>query len=139
MIYCAFVGTFREKRFQQMTEEYHKRLGRLWPVTIITLTEKPKEILKFIDQKKNKGILVSLDAHGEKMDSARFIGWVTQSPQDLYFFAWGADGPPEETKTIKMKSLSLSPMTYSHELARVLLLEQLYRSGATLKGHPYPR
>ncbi len=139
MIYCVFIGSFREKRFQQMAEEYHKRLERLWPVAVVTLIEKPKGILKFIELKKNKGTLVSLDAHGEKMDSTQFISWVTQSSQDIYFFAWGADGPPVEAPSVKMRSLSLSPMTYSHELARVLLLEQLYRSGATLKGHPYPR
>jgi len=82
---------------------------------------------------------VSLDAHGETLDSPAFTEWVTRSSRDLYFLGWGADGPPPDLPNKDMKSLSLSPMTYSHELARVLLLEQLYRAGASLRGHPYPR
>jgi 23S rRNA (pseudouridine1915-N3)-methyltransferase len=139
MIYCVFVGKFKEKRLQQMVGEYRQRLERLWPVTILEVSEKPKEILKLIQTKKDKGVLVSLDAHGQKMDSGAFVQWVIQSPRDIHFFAWGANGPPAEISEIHMKNVSLSPMTYSHELARVLLMEQLYRAGATLSGHPYPR
>lgn len=139
MVYCVFIGSFKEKRFRESVEEYHKRLTRLWPVTILELAEKPKEISRFIESKKGKGTLVSLQAHGEGMDSAAFTGWVTRSARDLYFLAWGADGPPREVSKVPMRELSLSPMTWSHELARVLLMEQLYRAGATLKGHPYPR
>lgn len=139
MIYCFFVGKFKEKRYQQAVLDYHQRLKKLWPVTLSEIPEEPKEILKLLEAKKNKGILVSLDAEGERMDSPAFIRWVTQSSPDIHFFAWGASGPPAENLKTRMKSLSLSPMTYSHELARVLLLEQLYRAGATLKGHPYPK
>ena len=139
MIYCAFVDSFKDKRLAQMSSEYLRQLERWWPVTVVTLPEKPKEILKFIESKKDKGIMVSLDAHGERMDSAAFIKWVTQSSRDIYFLGWGANGPPDEVSKLKLKSLSISPMTFSHELARVLLLEQLYRSGATLKNHPYPK
>ncbi len=139
MIYCFFVGKFKEKRFQEAVADYHKRLRTLWPVTLVEIPENSKEIAKVLESKRNKGILVSLDAEGERMDSPEFIRWVTQSSPDLHFFAWGADGPPKNLGDVKMKSLSLSPMTYSHELARVLLMEQLYRAGATLKGHPYPR
>jgi 23S rRNA (pseudouridine1915-N3)-methyltransferase len=138
MIYCVFIGSFKDKRLQQLAAEYHRRLERLWPVTLLELPENPKGIAKFIENKKGRVVLVSLDAHGESLDSSDFIKWVTQSSRDLYFFAWGADGPPKELRKIGMKSLGLSPMTYSHELARVLLMEQLYRAGATLKGHPYP-
>ena len=139
MVHCLFVGGFKEKRLEQLAAELQKRLNRLWPVSVTSILEKPPDILKTLQLKAKKGLLVSLDAHGESLDSARFIQWVTQSSRDIYFFAWGADGPPKEASSFKMKSISLSPMTYSHELARVLLLEQLYRAGATLKGHPYPR
>jgi 23S rRNA (pseudouridine1915-N3)-methyltransferase len=93
--------------------------------------------LKFLNAKRNKGHLVSLDARGESMDSQTFGQWVTRSSRDIYFFAWDTDGPPKGLSGLS-KTLSLSPMTYSHELARVLLMEQLYRAGAALKGHPYP-
>ena len=111
----------------------------LWPVSVIEISEKPDKVSNFLEAKSRKGLIVSLDAHGERKDSPDFIRWVVQSSQDIYFLVWGADGPPKEIPKIKMKSLSLSPMTFSHELARVLLLEQLYRAGATLRGHPYPR
>lgn len=139
MVYCVFVGSFKEKRFRESVEEYHKRLTRLWPVTILELAEKPKEISRFMEAKKGKGTIVSLQAHGEGMDSAAFTRWVTQSARDLYFLAWGADGPPLGIPKVPMRELNLSSMTCSHELARVLLMEQIYRAGATLKGHPYPR
>jgi 23S rRNA (pseudouridine1915-N3)-methyltransferase len=139
MIYCVLIGSFKEKVLLQIVREYHKRLERLWPVTLVELPEKPKEILRFLEAKKGRGIVVSLDPAGESLDSPAFTRWVTQNPRDLYFLAWGANGPPAEIPQKEMKKLSLSPMTYSHELARVLLLEQLYRAGATLKGHPYPR
>jgi 23S rRNA (pseudouridine1915-N3)-methyltransferase len=139
MIYCAFVGSFKDKRLLQMSNEYLRQLERWWPVTTVTLPEKIKDIVKFVESKKDKATLISLDAHVDRMDSSAFIKWVTQSSRDIYFLGWGADGPVEEIRKFKLKSLSLSPMTFSHELARVLLLEQLYRAGATLKNHPYPK
>ena len=122
-----------------MADDYARRLDKLWPVTVIEVKEDPKDIVKELEAKKKKGLLVSLDAHGEAMDSSAFTQWVTRSSRELFFIAWGADGPPGSVLRKDMKSLSLSPMTYPHELARVLLMEQLYRAGAALKGHPYPR
>ncbi|HEY5040039.1 MAG TPA: hypothetical protein VIJ93_13305, partial [bacterium] len=61
MIYCAFIGSFKEKRFQQLATEYHRRLERLWPVTLLELPENPKGIAKFIENKKGRVVLVSLD------------------------------------------------------------------------------
>ena len=139
MVYCYFIGSMKDKGFRGMVEDYHGRLKRLWPVTLVEVPEQPKKIEKLLADKKERGSLVSLDAHGESMNSGSFTKWVTQSSKDIHFFAWGADGPPPAALKMGLKSISLSAMTYPHELARVLLLEQLYRAGATLKGHPYPR
>lgn len=139
MVYCVFVGAFKDGRLREMTADYHQRLKRLWPVTVLEIAEKDKEILKLIGDKKGKGLLVSLDAHGKSQDSSSFGRWLTQSSRDIYFFAWGADGPPKAAPKSHFQSVSLSPMTYSHELARVLLMEQLYRAGSALRGHPYSR
>lgn len=139
MIYCVFVGSFKDKRLEQMTEEFHQRLERLWPVKVLEIAEKESDVLRFIQGKNVKAQLVSLDAYGKGMDSTTFGDWVTKSSKDIYFFAWGADGPSKELLKTTFLSVSLSPMTYSHEMARMLLLEQLYRAGAALRGHPYPR
>ncbi|HET9869440.1 MAG TPA: 23S rRNA (pseudouridine(1915)-N(3))-methyltransferase RlmH [bacterium] len=139
MIYCAFVGGFKDPRLAQLADDYARRLERLWPVTRVEIKENPKDILKYIEAKKGRADLVSLDAPGESLDSPGFARWVTHSPRDLHFFGWGASGPPAGMAGHFIRSLSLSPMTFSHEMARVLLMEQLYRAGALLKGHPYPK
>jgi len=139
MVHCFFVGAGKDRRLREILQEYEKRLSRLWPVSIHSVVEDPKVLGKLILDKKRKGLLVSLDPAGDLMDSGAFARWVTSSSQDIFIFAWGAEGPPKGFPALPFKRLSLSPMTTSHELARVLLMEQLYRSGALLKGHPYPK
>jgi 23S rRNA (pseudouridine1915-N3)-methyltransferase len=139
MVHCLFVGPTKDPRVQGLLQDYEKRLSRLWPVSVRSVKEDAKVLGKWILAHKEKGLLVSLDPAGDRMDSADFARWVTSSPRDLYFLAWGAEGPPEGLPKAPFRRLSLSPMTTSHELARVLLLEQLYRSGAILRGHPYPK
>jgi 23S rRNA (pseudouridine1915-N3)-methyltransferase len=59
--------------------------------------------------------------------------------RDLVFLVGGHDGLPAGWAARADLLISLSPMTFPHELARVLLAEQIYRALATLRGHPYPR
>jgi len=59
--------------------------------------------------------------------------------RDLLFLIGGADGLPAGWKERADLLLSLSGMTFPHELARAMLAEQIYRAFATLRGHPYPR
>ncbi len=139
MLYCLFVGGFKDPRLEALTEELHQRLNRLWPVTKVVLKEQSRDIQKWIDQHNGRGVFLSLDPAGKTMDSLEFAHWVTRSSQDLYFFAWGARGPLEGVDLPIHRKISLSSMTFSHELARVIFFEQLYRSGAILKGHPYPK
>ena len=76
------------------------------------------------------------------MDSARFVALVEQcenEARDLVFLIGGHDGLPPEWKPRADLLLSLSPMTFPHELARAMLAEQIYRAVTTLRGHPYPR
>jgi len=76
------------------------------------------------------------------MDSAGFAGMVSRAEfeaRDLVFVVGGADGLPAEWREHADVLLSLSKMTFPHELARVVLAEQIYRAFAILRGHPYPR
>ena len=85
---------------------------------------------------------IFLDPAGRSSSSADFIKLVSeaeQTGQDLLFLVGGHDGLPPGWKGRADLLLSLSPMTYPHELARAMLAEQIYRAFTTLRGHPYPR
>ncbi|HEV2448157.1 MAG TPA: 23S rRNA (pseudouridine(1915)-N(3))-methyltransferase RlmH, partial [Candidatus Sulfopaludibacter sp.] len=83
-----------------------------------------------------------LDPAGRALDSAGFISLVEKAERDardMVFLIGGADGLPAEWKPRADLLLRLSPMTMPHELARVVLAEQIYRAFTALRGHPYPR
>ena len=85
---------------------------------------------------------IFLDPAGKPMDTAAFVGRVSQAEmegRDLVFVVGGADGLPADWRMRADLLLSLSRLTFPHELARAMLAEQIYRAFATLRGHPYPR
>jgi 23S rRNA (pseudouridine1915-N3)-methyltransferase len=85
---------------------------------------------------------IFLDPAGRSMDSAQFVKIVETTErdgQDLVFLIGGHDGLPSEWKPRADMLMSLSPMTFPHELARAILAEQIYRAFTSLRGHPYPR
>ena len=87
--------------------------------------------------------LVALDPAGESLDSSGFAAFIRkrrdQDSRDLAFCVGGADGFSEEFLRRTHAKISLSRLTMPHELARVVLLEQLYRAFTILSHHPYPR
>jgi 23S rRNA (pseudouridine1915-N3)-methyltransferase len=84
------------------------------------------------------GQKILLDPLGRRLDSAGFIAQV-EKWHDMLFIVGGSDGLPAEWRPRADLLLALSPMTMPHELARVILAEQIYRALTTLHGHPYPR
>jgi 23S rRNA (pseudouridine1915-N3)-methyltransferase len=85
---------------------------------------------------------VLLDPSGQALDSPRFAKLVSQAEleaRDLIFLIGGASGLPEAWRGNRGILLSLSAMTMPHELARVVLAEQIYRAFTLLRGHPYPK
>ncbi len=85
---------------------------------------------------------ILLDPAGCGIDSAEFVRIFTKAEregQDLVFLVGGHEGLPPEWKKRADLLLSLSQMTFPHELARAVLAEQIYRAFTTLRGHPYPR
>lgn len=85
---------------------------------------------------------VFLDPGGKPMDSAGFVSLIASAEQtgrDVVFLIGGHDGLPPLWKPKADLLLSLSAMTFPHELARAMLAEQIYRAFTTLRGHPYPR
>jgi 23S rRNA (pseudouridine1915-N3)-methyltransferase len=90
-----------------------------------------------------RAYLVALDPAGGSLDSAGFAGFISkqrdQGSRDLAFCVGGADGFSDEFLRRANSKMSLSRLTMPHELARVVLLEQLYRAFTILSNHPYPR
>ena len=85
---------------------------------------------------------VYLDPAGRALDSTEFSTIFSKAEMlghDLVFLVGGADGLSPAAKAEANLLLSLSRMTFPHELARAMLAEQIYRAWAILRGHPYPR
>lgn len=107
----------------------------------------PQEQLQFIFKELNKisvekPFCIALDENGENLSSMQFSKVLqnaeTQSEKCIVFCIGGAYGLPKEIQPIcRMKLVSLSGMTFAHELALVVLLEQLYRARCILANHPY--
>lgn len=133
----AWIGKTKERAIQSLTLEYLKRLQRYTPTESLELTSEAA-LLKQVERGAR---LVALDSRGKQMSSeelAQFIADHQNRGTGSLLFAIGpANGWPEETLTVASDKLSLGRMTLPHELARVVLLEQLYRAFTILKGHPY--
>jgi 23S rRNA (pseudouridine1915-N3)-methyltransferase len=139
----AWIGKTREPAIQALTDEYLKRLRRYADAEGISLKDEPALFaLACRDPKmRSKHTLVLLDSRGKQLSSeelAKFIAnHQVRSPLPLLFGIGGADGFSDQARHAATFTLSLGKMTLAHELARVVLLEQLYRAFTILKGHPY--
>lgn len=132
----------KQSGIQELTDEYAKRLSRF--VTIETKTVVSEEaLLKMLDAAAGRvpSFVVLLDSDGKLSTSEEFASFIeahqSRGTQRLVFAVGPADGFSEKALRAANQLLSLGKMTLPHELARVVLLEQLYRAFTILKGHPY--
>lgn len=145
----AWVGKTKEPAIQLLTEEYLKRIGRYAQVEGIVLRDEAV-LLQLCGRPSAtraragsgaKCSLVLMDTRGKQFSSeefARFLGdYQDRNPLPIVFAVGAADGFSETCKTAAQQTISLGKMTLAHELARVVLLEQIYRAFTILKGHPY--
>jgi 23S rRNA (pseudouridine1915-N3)-methyltransferase len=154
-IVVAAVGRFGGSRAKSaparaLFDNYVKRIA--FPVELKEIEE--KRPLSAAELKAREGELllaatpkgatvVALDAAGRTLTSAEFArylgGWRDRGVKDLAFVIGGADGLDRWVLDRAQLVLSLGPMTWPHLLARVLLVEQIYRAQCILQGHPYHR
>jgi 23S rRNA (pseudouridine1915-N3)-methyltransferase len=130
-----YIGKPRDAHANAMAEEYIKRSGRFAKCEMREI--RPERFDPW--SKHPSATKVLLDPDGRPFDSARFTSLIENAERDVVFVIGGADGLPEAWKPRADLMLALSPMTMPHELARVMLAEQIYRALTTLRGHPYPR
>jgi len=142
-IKIAWIGKTKEPAFAALTEEYLKRISRFTQAEGISLRDEADLLAKFGQTSKSgsKCAIVLMDSRGKELSSeqfAKFLGdYQDRNPLPLVFAIGGADGFAADTKSVATNVISLGKMTMAHELARVVLLEQIYRAFTILKGHPY--
>lgn len=137
-VHVYFVGKPRNAEANSLAQEYVKRLGRYVRCEMNEI--KPGRVDLWA--KHPAATKVLLDPEGRSLNSAgftRLISKAEEQARDLVFVIGGADGLPQDWRDRADLLLALSPLTMPHELARVVLAEQLYRAFTTLRGHPYPR
>ena len=141
----VFLGKTRNPHLRALIEDYRDRLAHFTPVEIVEWksTDGSPRVVEEARGKKASAPVVLLDAGGAELTSEEFARWLARELQsgqkELVFLLGGAEGFPDETKKKADRLLSLSRLTLPHELARVVLLEQLYRAFALLREHPYPK
>jgi 23S rRNA (pseudouridine1915-N3)-methyltransferase len=138
----AWIGRTKNPAIQSLTDEYLKRLKQYREVEGIPLKDEAS-LLKFSgrDGRSTRRHLVLLDSRGKQLSSEELAEFLRthqeRNPKPMLFAIGPADGFSENTRSQADFTLSLGKMTIPHELARVILLEQLYRAFTVLKGHPY--
>jgi 23S rRNA (pseudouridine1915-N3)-methyltransferase len=140
-ICLLMLGKTRRPEVNGMLQDYVKRISRSSPVEVVEVRD-AAAALKRLDANR-AAISVLLDAGGKAYDSEAFAKWIGEQrdrgAREIIFVCGDADGFPESLRERVKQKLSLSAMTYSHELARVMLAEQIYRAFAILSGSPYPK
>lgn len=154
----AAIGRLKQGAERDLSERYRKRaeqVGRQlgWPsVDIIEIREsRAKDSGKRMIEESialatiipDQAALVLLDERGDNLDSAEFArqlqGWRDQNRPACVFVIGGADGLAPTLRDRAVLTLALGKVTWPHQLARIMLLEQVYRAGTILTGHPYHR
>jgi len=129
-------GKVKEKYIQSGIDEFEKRLTRFAKVKKIILPDKgidenSKRALEF-----QSSFTYLLDPAGDLLVSEKFSDLISVPEEKLTFIIAGAEGFTDDVKNA-MKRISLSPMTFTHEMAQLLLIEQIYRAYTIKKGIPY--
>ena len=142
MIKIICVGKIKEKFYRDAIDEYMKRLSKYHKVEIIevidsNIKQEKELILKKID---TKDYIVTMEIEGKQLTSlelSNFIDKTFLNYSNITFIIGGSDGLDEEIKKISNYKLSFSNLTFPHQLFRVILLEQIYRSFKILNNEAY--
>ena len=138
----AWIGKTREVAIRALTEEYLKRISRYVDTESHELGNEPA-LLELAESAagRTRPVLILLDARGRQFTSEEFAELLRdqqdRGTQNLFFAVGPADGFSDKARHSADLILSFGKMTLAHELARVVLLEQIYRAFTILKGHPY--
>jgi 23S rRNA (pseudouridine1915-N3)-methyltransferase len=137
-IFLYFIGKPRDTHANALAEDFMARVAKFCKAEMREI--RPDRVDLWAKHPPAQKIL--LDPAGREMDSARFAALIRDAQmtgREIVFAIGGHDGLPAGWRERADLLLSLGKMTLPHELARVVLAEQIYRAFTMLRGHPYPR
>jgi len=147
----AVVGKARNAALGEAIRDYETRAARYWPLDVHEVREeratgipldkvKEREALRLSEKVPERAQTVACELGGKSLTSEQFaelLQSAREQDRDLAFLIGGAFGlSPSVTKKSTMR-LSLAPWTLPHEIARLVLVEQIYRAGTIVRGEPY--
>ena len=149
-IIVAVVGKPKNEAVGAAIRDYEDRAKRYWPLDVVEVKDetvrsantelaRQREGARLIEAAGHAQV-VACEVGGKQLDSPQFADWVQkrrEAASDIAFVIGGAYGLSEEIANRAVLQLSFSPWTLPHELARLVLAEQLYRAGTILRGEPY--
>ena len=150
-IFIITICNKNEKYEKFLTEKYKKLIRNFYDLDFININFKKdkkdkniykKEYQKAISLIKPNSIVVALDELGKAYKSIEFsnkIKYWLENSSNIYFFIGGPDGLSEEILSRANHVVSLSNLTFPHLLAKIILIEQIYRSICIMNNHPYHR
>jgi 23S rRNA (pseudouridine1915-N3)-methyltransferase len=150
-IVVAAVGKPRDRALAAAIEEYETRARRYWTLDVHEVREEParaapadlvrdREGERLLSRVPASACVVACDETGEGMTSSAFAAWLQderERARDVAFAIGGAYGLSPKVRATARRRLALAPWTLPHELARLVLTEQLYRAGSIARGEPY--
>ena len=137
-VFLYFIGKPKDAHANAIAEDFLGRAARYAPCEMREIRPDRADLWA----KHPTARKIFCDPAGKALDSAGFTKLIADAEmegRDLVFLIGGHDGLPAGWGGRADRLLSLSAMTFPHELARAMLAEQIYRAFATLRGHPYPR
>jgi len=136
----AWIGRTRNRAIQELRDDYAKRISRYIQIETQEFASE-EALLKWLNKITPRPFFVALDARGKQLSSeelAEFVGQHQDRGTQAMLLAIGpADGFSETALRASQYQLSMGRMTLAHELALVVLTEQVYRAFTILKKHPY--
>ncbi len=144
-----WVGKTKDKNWLALQSEYLKRLSYHVKYSITEIKDKARhetveaEGTRLLNKIKSTSFVCLLDIKGRAIDSPEMAKtiekWQLRGLKEIAFVIGGAEGVSSEVVERADFKLSLSILTFTHEMARVILLEQLYRAYTIIKGFPYQK
>lgn len=143
MIRIIAVGKMRDKRLSQLVDDYMKRIRTMAPVEVIEVRDstperEDRDLVGKLGSAGGREMVLAMDELGEELTSVEFSK-LLGAHGGISFVIGGADGLGAGVRERASRTVRLSSMTFTHEMARVLLAEQIYRGLSILRGKPYHR